>query len=146
MSDYTEYPNFNLILEDSDFETEVNEQIANTQDVVELSYEDFQAKFGFDARVLFDFDNELEQPATDMTDNLVSENIPINDQNKDSIRQETSKSNEFKDVNIEHVNKYITDQENKNTEKKHLLISTNFADILHNKAKQSKYMKFPLIS
>ncbi|KAH3695157.1 hypothetical protein DPMN_082613 [Dreissena polymorpha] len=96
MSDYTEYPNFNLILEDSDFETLVNEQIANTQDVVELSYEDFQAKFGFDARVLFDFDNELEQPATDMTDNLVSENIPINDQNKDSIRQETSKSNEFK--------------------------------------------------
>ncbi|KAH3852611.1 hypothetical protein DPMN_095180 [Dreissena polymorpha] len=66
MSDYIEYPNFNLILEDSDFETEVNELIANTQDVVELSYEDFQAKSGFDARVLFDFDNELEQPATDM--------------------------------------------------------------------------------
>ncbi|KAH3789773.1 hypothetical protein DPMN_167961 [Dreissena polymorpha] len=117
--------------------------MSKLQDVVELSYADFQAKFGFDARVLFDFDKELEQPHTD---NLASENIPINDQNKDSIRQESSKSNEFKDVNIEHVNKFITDQENKNTAKKHLLISTNFADILHNKAKQSKYMKFPLIS
>ena len=114
MSDHIEYPNLNLILEDSDFETEVNEQIANTQDVVELSYEDFQAKFVFDARVLFDFDNELEQPATD---NLASENIPITDKYKDSIRQETSKSNEFKDVNIEHVNKFITDQENKNRAK-----------------------------
>ena len=56
MSAHIEYPNFNIILDDSDFETEVNEQIANTQDVVELSYEDFQAKFVFDARVLFDFD------------------------------------------------------------------------------------------
>ena len=117
MSDHTEYPNFNLLLEDSDFETEVNEQITNTQDVVELSYEDFQAKFGFYARVLFDFDNELEQSASD---NLTSENILINYQNKDLIRQETSKSNEFKDVNIEHVNKFITDQENKNKAKKNI--------------------------
>ncbi|KAH3773536.1 hypothetical protein DPMN_174898 [Dreissena polymorpha] len=109
----SEYTNFNLILEDSDFETELNEQTANTQDV-EISYEDFQAKFGFDARVLFDFDNELEHPATDK---LASENIPINDQNKDSIRQETSESNKFKDVNIKHVNKFITDQENKNRAK-----------------------------
>ncbi|KAH3896854.1 hypothetical protein DPMN_021036 [Dreissena polymorpha] len=86
MSDHIECPNLNLILEDSDFETELNEQTANTQDVVEISYEDFQAKFGFDAIVLFDFDHELEKPATEK---LASENIPIYDQNKDSIRQET---------------------------------------------------------
>ncbi|KAH3690841.1 hypothetical protein DPMN_190619 [Dreissena polymorpha] len=80
MSDHIEYPNLNLILEDSDFETELNEQTANTQDVVEISYEDFQAKFGFDARMMFDFDHELGKPATD---NLASENNPINGQNKD---------------------------------------------------------------
>ncbi|KAH3842116.1 hypothetical protein DPMN_115604 [Dreissena polymorpha] len=101
MSDYIEYPNFNLILEDNYFEPELNERIRNSKDVIKISFEDFQAKFGFDAIVLFDFDDELKLLATD---NLASKNIPVNgNQNMDFIWQEI-----------------ITDQENKDEARKNI--------------------------